>query len=79
MITSQGGFDTRNAALGLGDGNDRAYPDQVVIPRKDGVTRQHDRTLDDRFAQIHVRQVSMSKLHTGAFFSGYIHAQLIIP
>lgn len=54
----------RNAALGLGDGNDRAYPDQVVIPRKDGVTRQHDRTLDDRFAQIHVRQVSMSKLHT---------------
>lgn len=54
----------RNAALGLGDGNDRAYPDQVVIPRKDDVARQHNRTLDDRFAPIHVRQVSMSKLHT---------------
>ncbi|KAG1733731.1 hypothetical protein EDB19DRAFT_2001024 [Suillus lakei] len=64
----------RNAALGLGDGNDRAYPDQVVIPRKDDVARQHDRTLDDRFAPIYARQVSMSKLHTGAFliFSGYI-------
>ncbi|KAG2131671.1 hypothetical protein DEU56DRAFT_454262 [Suillus clintonianus] len=54
----------RNAALGLGDGNDRAYPDQVVIPRKDDVARQHNRTLDDRFAPIHIRQVSMSKLHT---------------
>lgn len=54
----------RNAALGLGDGNDRAYPDQVVIPRKEDVAPQHNRTLDDRFAPIHVRQVSMSKLHT---------------
>lgn len=54
----------RNAALGLGDANDRAYPDQVVIPRKDDVARQHSRTLDDRFAPIHVRQVSMSKLHS---------------
>ncbi|KAG1838584.1 regulator of chromosome condensation 1/beta-lactamase-inhibitor protein II [Suillus subalutaceus] len=54
----------RNAALGVGDGNDRAYPDQVVIPRKDDVARQHNRSLDDRFAPIHVRQVSMSKLHT---------------
>ncbi|KAG2127923.1 uncharacterized protein EDB93DRAFT_1185860 [Suillus bovinus] len=54
----------RNAALGLGDGNDRAYPDQVIIPRKDDAAYQHTRTLDDRFAPIHVRQVSMSKLHT---------------
>lgn len=54
----------RNAALGLGDGNDRAYPDEVVIPRKDDVAHQHNRSLDDRFAPIHVRQVSMSKLHT---------------
>ncbi|KAG1816404.1 uncharacterized protein BJ212DRAFT_190743 [Suillus subaureus] len=54
----------RNAALGLGDGNDRAYPDRVVIPRKDDVAHQHNRSLDDRFAPIHVRQVSMSKLHT---------------
>ncbi|KAG2031378.1 regulator of chromosome condensation 1/beta-lactamase-inhibitor protein II [Suillus americanus] len=43
----------RTAALGLGDGNDRAYPHQVVIPRKDDVA-----------PPIHVRQVSMSKLHT---------------
>ncbi|KAG2363543.1 hypothetical protein BDR07DRAFT_1403884 [Suillus spraguei] len=54
----------RNAALGLGDSNDRAHPDQVVIPRKDDAAYQHDRTLDDRFAPIRVRQVSMSKLHT---------------
>lgn len=68
----------RNAALGLGDANDRAYPDQVVIPRKDDVARQHSRTLDDRFAPIHVRQVSMSKLHSGALLSGYTHAELTV-
>ncbi|KAG1752473.1 uncharacterized protein EDB91DRAFT_1292879 [Suillus paluster] len=54
----------RNAALGLGDGNDRSHPDQVVVPRKDDVARQYNKTLDDRFAPIHVQQVSMSKLHT---------------
>jgi hypothetical protein len=57
----------RNAALGLGDGNDRAYPDQVLIPSKDDAARQHNETLDERFAPIQVRQVSMSKLHTGVF------------
>ncbi|KAG2078351.1 hypothetical protein BDR04DRAFT_1086572 [Suillus decipiens] len=53
-----------NPALGLDNSNDRAHPDQVVIPRKDDVAYQHNRTLDDRFAPIRVRQVSMSKLHT---------------
>jgi hypothetical protein len=78
VITPHGDFNIRNAALGLGDANDRAYPDQVVIPRKDDVAHQHSRSLDDRFAPIHVRQVSMSKLHSGAFLSGYIRAELTL-
>jgi polynucleotide 5'-kinase involved in rRNA processing len=58
--------------LGLGDGNDRAYPDQVVIPSRDNVARQLSKTLDERFSPVQVRHVSMSKLHTGtcSFFGG---------
>jgi len=57
----------RNAALGLGDANDRAYPDQVIIPSKDNAARRYNKTLDERLAPVQVRQVSMSKLHTGMF------------
>ena len=66
VIMTHRGFNPRNAALGLGDGNDRAYPDQVVIPSKDDSARQHNKTIDERFVPSQVRQVSMSKLHTGA-------------
>lgn len=66
VIVAYCGFNPRNAALGLGDGNDRAYPDQVVVPSRDDSARQHNKTLDERFVSNQVRQVSMSKLHTGA-------------
>jgi len=54
----------RNAALGLGDADDRTYPDQVVIERKQ--TSEHD-TLDTRFEPVRIRQVKMGKLHTGQY------------
>ncbi|KAI0924161.1 hypothetical protein AcW1_006352 [Taiwanofungus camphoratus] len=54
----------RNAALGLGNGDDRSYPELVVIRPADGATVSANETLDTRFSPIHVRQVAMSKLHT---------------
>ncbi|KAH0836900.1 hypothetical protein J3R83DRAFT_8715 [Lanmaoa asiatica] len=54
----------RNAALGLGDSNDRAHPDRVVILNKDAPLPA-SRTLEERFRPVKVRDVSMSKLHTG--------------
>ncbi|KAL6301747.1 regulator of chromosome condensation 1/beta-lactamase-inhibitor protein II [Sparassis latifolia] len=53
----------RNAALGLGDGDDRTYPEQVVIRPADPVSEKE--IIDARFSPIHVRQIVMSKLHTG--------------
>ncbi|CDO69783.1 hypothetical protein BN946_scf184766.g28 [Trametes cinnabarina] len=51
----------RNAALGVGDGNDRAFPESISlrimpIPETEPV--------DNRFTPIRVRQIVMSKLHT---------------
>lgn len=51
----------RNATLGLGDGDDRTYPDQVVIPRRDSSDSSNIHT---RFFPLQVRQVQTSKLHT---------------
>ncbi|RDX54165.1 hypothetical protein OH76DRAFT_1398482 [Lentinus brumalis] len=51
----------RNAALGVGDGNDRAYP-ELVSPRIPDVLEKEN--LDARFTPVRVRQVVMSKLHT---------------
>jgi hypothetical protein len=55
----------RNAALGLGDGGDRTHPDQVIIRRLEGNSDSESKTLNARFSPIHVRQIQMSKLHTG--------------
>lgn len=52
----------RNAALGVGDGDDRAFPDQVVVERVPKVSEQD--TLDVRFEPVRVSQIVMSKLHT---------------
>lgn len=54
----------RNAALGLGDAGDRAHPDQVVIAKREESSALEMRELS-RFFPIHVRQIQMSKLHTG--------------
>ncbi|KAF8994964.1 hypothetical protein BDQ17DRAFT_1392318 [Cyathus striatus] len=46
----------RNAALGLGDGDDRGHPEQ---PKQEWA-----KSIDARFGPIHVNKVYMSKLHT---------------
>ncbi|KAK0453137.1 hypothetical protein EV421DRAFT_1700890 [Armillaria borealis] len=51
----------RNATLGLGDGDDRTHPDQVVIPRRD---LSDSSNIHARFFPLQVRQVQTSKLHT---------------
>ncbi|KAG9308137.1 hypothetical protein JVU11DRAFT_12491 [Chiua virens] len=53
----------RNAALGLGDSNDRAHPDHVIVLKKD-TPIPADRTLEERFRPVKVQGVRMSKLHT---------------
>ena len=55
----------RNATLGLGDSGDRAYPDQVIIRKQESNMDSETRTLAARFSPIYVRQIQMSKLHTG--------------
>ena len=53
-----------NAALGLGDSNDRTHPDHVVILKKDApLPARH--TVEERFQSVKVRSATMSKLHTG--------------
>ncbi|KAF9456753.1 hypothetical protein BDZ94DRAFT_1345506 [Collybia nuda] len=58
----------RNAALGLGDGSDRTYPDQVIIQRKDEHIEGQEK-LEIRFSPVLVRQIQMSKLHTAVITS----------
>ncbi|KAF4611303.1 hypothetical protein D9613_007260 [Agrocybe pediades] len=54
----------RNAALGLSDGNDRIYPDHVVIKPKEESEDLSKATLAARFSLILVKQIQMSRLHT---------------
>lgn len=51
----------RNAALGLGDGNDRNYPEQVLIQNRDTSEKS---SIYARFLPVFVRQIQTSKLHT---------------
>lgn len=57
-------FIYRNAALGVGDGDDRTYPDHVHIKSKEDLATLSGKNLSFRFTPIHVRQIQMSKLHT---------------
>ncbi|KAH9930197.1 uncharacterized protein B0H18DRAFT_1083842 [Fomitopsis serialis] len=59
----------RNAALGLGNGDDRVYPEQVVVRPPEGSAPSEKETVDARFAPIRVGQVVMSKLHTAVVTS----------
>ncbi|KAF8174215.1 hypothetical protein BJ912DRAFT_1147572 [Pholiota molesta] len=54
----------QNAALGLADGNDRAYPDHVNIQFKEAPANLAKLSVTARFSPVRVRQVQMSKLHT---------------
>ena len=49
----------KNAALGLGNSDDRVYSESVVIPALRGVPPD-----DRRFLPAHIRAIHMSKLHT---------------
>ncbi|KAI0742011.1 hypothetical protein C8Q80DRAFT_1347035 [Daedaleopsis nitida] len=51
----------RNAALGVGDGDDRAHPELVSL--RFGLESEKD-CVDVRFTPIRVREVAMSRLHT---------------
>ncbi|KAH9935996.1 uncharacterized protein BXZ73DRAFT_89477 [Epithele typhae] len=51
----------RNAALGVGDGDDRAFPELVSLRVVAVDAKEH---VDTRFTPIRVRQVAMSRLHT---------------
>ncbi|KAJ2921453.1 hypothetical protein H1R20_g15641, partial [Candolleomyces eurysporus] len=53
----------RNAALGLGDANDRVHPDKVVLHSKEDITDTEP--LAKRFSPVFVKEIQMSKLHTG--------------
>ena len=60
----------RNASLGFTDGDDRNFPDQVVLSRPGTSPSDY---LEERFEPLRVNQVSMSKLHTGASSSGHVY------
>jgi len=55
----------RNATLGLGDSNDRAYPEHVSLRPRDDVDDLERKNLSAKFRTVQVKDVAMSKLHTG--------------
>jgi hypothetical protein len=54
----------RNAALGLGDGDDRTYPELVHLKPKEDPASLAKEDVSFRFSSIYVRQIRMSRLHT---------------
>lgn len=56
---------SRNAALGLGDSNDRFYPEHVTFQPKEDQESLEQKSLSARFQPVRVKNVAMSKLHTG--------------
>ncbi|KAF9441684.1 hypothetical protein P691DRAFT_812198 [Macrolepiota fuliginosa MF-IS2] len=58
-----------NAALGLGDNNDRAHPEQVVFQRKGDDVDVGQQDLSARFMPVRVKHVGMSRLHTAVITS----------
>ena len=55
----------RNATLGVGDGDDRAFPEQITVESAQAASRTESSPVKDRFAPTRVRDIVMSKLHTG--------------
>ncbi|KAI0091451.1 hypothetical protein BDY19DRAFT_1030603 [Irpex rosettiformis] len=54
----------RNAALGHGDADDRTFPDPIRLEPV-GPLLPASARIDERLASVPVRQIVMSKLHTG--------------
>ncbi|KAL5492938.1 hypothetical protein ACEPAI_4386 [Sanghuangporus weigelae] len=59
----------RNAALGLGDGDDRAFPELVPIPPQKEHSDTTTLSLRTRFQPIRSKRVAMAKLHTAVITS----------
>lgn len=59
----------RNAALGVGDGDDRAFPELVPIPPQKDLANPSTLPLRSRFQPIRAKQVAMAKLHTAVVTS----------
>ncbi|KAL5530926.1 hypothetical protein ACEPAG_3802 [Sanghuangporus baumii] len=59
----------RNAALGLGDGDDRAFPELVPIPPQKEHSDSATFSLRTRFQPIRAKGVAMAKLHTAVITS----------
>ncbi|KAG5646993.1 hypothetical protein DXG03_001717 [Asterophora parasitica] len=55
----------RNAALGFADDGDRVHPEHVVVQRKHANIEPEKEHLVSRFFPVYVRQIQMSRLHTG--------------
>lgn len=53
----------RNATLGQGDADDRAFPDSIDLPPDDAKAKSD---IASRFTSVPARQIAMGRLHTGA-------------
>lgn len=61
--------DSRNAALGHNDSDDRAFPEQVLIrPKSNPKSDSQGQSLRLKLKSAAVKEVVMARLHTGAFF-----------
>lgn len=53
-----------NAALGLGDMNDRTFPELVPINSKEDPAAMTKTDISSKFSSVYVEQIQMSRLHT---------------
>jgi inhibitor of Bruton tyrosine kinase len=67
----------RNATLGLGDANDRAYPDRVSMPFPEKLDSTKKLSLLEKFRPPPVRGVKMSRLHT-AVITAYPDSRVLL-
>lgn len=65
----------RNAGLGVGDADDRAFPELVQFDREREGKRW--RTVEERFKVVRVKDVGMARFHTGASYHMCHRSRLI--
>ena len=56
----------RNAGLGVGDGDDRAFPDLVQFDRDR--EKGKAKSVEEKFRPVRVRGVGLARFHTGESF-----------
>ncbi|KAJ3552682.1 hypothetical protein NM688_g4024 [Phlebia brevispora] len=54
----------RNATLGVGDADDRAFPEQITVESAQTSTRTASSRVEERFTPVRVQDIVMSRLHT---------------